>query len=272
MRSDRAPAARRYWVALVFVVLGTVAGVWHNRRIRSGKPDYISGVLRVVISGPARAFHGVSGWIGNQTEWIRRGRSLAVENRNLRNRVAELEGENNQLKEAQIDLDRLRADLSFAGTPKRKFIAADIIAMKPDPKFDTMVINRSSSDGVKSDSVVVTRDGVVGRVFDVEPGSAAVLMLTDQKSGVGARIQRSRAIAICEGDNSPTLSMFGLPNTADVRIGDAVVTSGLGGVYPGGLLLGTVSEVRHDAANGGMVVRVKPQVAFDRLEEVYVIP
>jgi rod shape-determining protein MreC len=190
----------------------------------------------------------------------------------LRDRVATLEGENNQLKEAQIDLDRLRADLGFAGTAKHRYIAADIIAMKPDPKFDTMVIGRSGGDGVKSSSVVVNRDGVVGRVFEVDPGSAAVLMLTDQKSGVGARIQRSRAIGICEGDNSPTLSMLGLPNTADVRVGDAVVTSGLGGVYPGGLLLGSVSEVLRDAANGGMVVRVKPQVAFDRLEEVYIIP
>jgi rod shape-determining protein MreC len=194
-----------------------------------------------------------------------------VENRELRDRVAALEGENNQLKEAQIDLDRIRADLSFVATAKRRLIPADIIAMKPDPKFDTMVIG-CSGDGVKSNSVVVTRDGVVGRVFEVEPGSAGVLMLTDQKSGVGARVQRSRAIAICEGDNSSTLSMLGLPNTADVRVGDAVVTSGLGGIYPGGLLLGAVSDVRRDAANGGMVVRVKPQVAFDRLEEVYVIP
>ncbi len=272
MRSDRAPAARRYWAALVFLILGTVAGVWHNRQINSGKPDYIAGSLGAVIAVPARAFRGVSGWIGNQSEWIRRGRSLAVENRTLRDRVAELEGENNQLKEAQIDLERIRADLGFAGTAKRRFIAADVISMKPDPKFDTMWINRSSGEGVKSTSIIVTRDGVVGRVYELEPGSARVLMITDQKSGVGARVQRSRATAICEGDNSPTLSMLGLPNTADVRVGDAVVTSGLGGVYPGGLLLGSVCEVRRDAANGGMVVRVKPQVAFDLLEEVYVIP
>jgi rod shape-determining protein MreC len=272
MRTDRAPGARRLWVALIFLVLGTVAGVWHNRRVDSGKPDYIAGSVRFIVSVPARAFRGVSGWIGNQTEWIGRGRRLAAENRDLRDRVAVLEGENNQLKEAQIDLDRLRSDLGFAGAPQRKYIAADIMDMKPDPKFDTMVIGRSASDGIKPDSVVVTRDGVVGRVSEVDPGSSVVLMLTDQKSGVGARIQRSRAFAVCEGDNSSTLSMLGLPNTADVRVGDVVVTSGLGGVFPGGLLLGTVSEVRHDAANGGMIVRVKPQVAFDKLEQVYVIP
>jgi len=272
MRSDRAPSARRYWVALIFLVLGTVAGVWHNRCVRSGRPDYVAGSLRIVVSGPARAIHSVSGWCSRQTEWIRRGRSLAEENRKLRERVAELEGANNQLKESQAELDRIRADLGFAKSAGNRLIAADIISMKSDPKFDTMVISRGSGDGVKTTSVVVTRDGVVGRVFEVEPGSAAVLMLTDQKSGVGARVQRSRAIAICEGDNLSTLSMLGLPNTADVRVGDSVVTSGLGGVYPGGLLIGAVSEVRRDAANGGMVVRIKPQVAFDKLEEVYVIP
>lgn len=274
MRSDRAPTARRVWVALTFIILGTLVGVWHNRRVSSGKPDYVAGMARGIVAVPVRAFRGISGWLGNQTGWITRGRSLAEENRKLRDEVADLQGQNNQLKEAQINYDRLRTDLGFVKQGNRILLAADIITMKPDAKFDTMVISRGSTDGVKSNSIVVTRDGVVGRVFEVGPWSASVLMLTDQKSGVGARVQRpeSRATALCEGDNSSTLSMMGLPDSADIRMGDAVVTSGLGGVYPAGLLIGSVSEIKPDTANGGKIVRIKPQVAFNRLEQVYVIP
>jgi rod shape-determining protein MreC len=153
-------------------------------------------------------------------------------------------------------------------------IAADVIALRPDPKFDTMIISRGSGDGLKNTSVVVTRSGLVGRVFEVEPGTAAVLMLTDQKSGVGARIQRpeSRAVGLCEGDNSHTLSMIDLNQGADVKVGDAVVTSGLGGIFPAGILIGSVCEVSQDPASGGRTIRVQPHVGFDSLEQVYVIP
>lgn len=184
-----------------------------------------------------------------------------------------MEQENAALREAAIKYESLRADLGFVRAQKTSLLAADVIARRPDPKFDTLVIARGGADGVRPNSVVVTREGVVGRVFEVTPGTASVLMLTDQNSGVGARVQRakSRATGICKGDNSKALSLVYLPNDADIKLGDRIVTSGLGGVFPPGLPIGTVVDVRAEEGNFLKSARLRPFVDFDRLEQVYVL-
>ena len=273
MRSERSSASIKYRVVIILAVSGIVLGVWHNRRIRAGQSDPILGLVRQVTVLPVRVFRSGSSWFGKRTEWIWKRRTLATENQRLRAENAELRGRLNALTEAQINYDRLRNDIGFVKQTRPRLLPADVISFRSDPKFDTMVINRGTSDGIKPNSVVVTRDGVVGRVFEAESGTATVLLITDQRSGLGVRIQRpeSRATAVCEGDNSTTLTMLGLPDNGDVRIGDIVVTSGLGGVYPPGITVGTVTDLRPDTANGGRIIRIKPQVAFDRLEQVYVI-
>lgn len=273
MRSEKTPSARRYWAALIFLLVGTLAGAWHNRQVDHGKSDVVVGAVRGVVAPPASALGKVSRWCGEQTGWLFRGRALAEENRRLRERVTTLEGENTALREAQINYDRLRDDLGFVHSQARKLLAADVIARRPDPKFDTLVISRGSRDGVQPYSVVVTRAGLVGRVFEVTPGTASVLMLTDQNSGVGARVQRasSRAVGICKGDNSAQLSLGDLANDADIKVGDVVVTSGLGGIYPAGLLIGTVKEVKAEEGTLGKAAHLRPAVDFSRLEQVYVL-
>jgi rod shape-determining protein MreC len=273
MRTEKAPRTRRYWAALILLLLGTLAGAWHNHQVDRGKTDIVVGAVRGVVAPPATALGRASRWFRDQTSWIFQGHALAAENRSLRARVAELEGENASLREAQIDYDRLRGDLGFVHTAKTALLSADVIARRPDPKFDTLVITRGSADGVQPKSVVVTRDGVVGRVFEVTRDTASVLMLTDQNSGVGARVQRpaSRATGICKGDNSAALSLVYLPTDADIKAGDVIVTSGLGGIYPAGLVIGTVVDVRAEEGNILKSARLRPKVDFDRLEQVYVL-
>jgi rod shape-determining protein MreC len=274
MQSEHTPHARRYWAALIFLLLGTLAGVWHNRRNDQGQSDFVVGAVRGTIAPPANLLGRVSHWFGDQMGWMLHGYGLAAENRYLKARVDALEQENASLREARVDYERLRADLGFVPHAGTLLLAADVIARRADPKFDTIVISRGSRDGLHPNSVVVTRNGLVGHVFEVTPGTASVLLLTDQHSGVGARVQRgdSRATGICEGDYSPLLSMIALPNDANIKIGDGIVTSGLGGVYPPGLVVGTITEIKADEGNVGKTVLVHPGVDFDRLEEVYVVP
>ncbi len=272
MRTEKTPRTRRYWAALSFLLVGSLAGAWHNHQVDRGRSDIVAGAVRGVIAPPATALGRVSHWFRDQTSWIFQGHALADENRRLKARVAELESENAALREAQTKYDQLRADLGFVQAARNSLLASDVIARRPDPKFDTLVISRGSLDGVRPNSVVVTREGVVGRVFEVTPTTASVLMLTDQNSGVGARVQRpnSRATGICKGDNSPQLSLVYLPNDADVRVGDVIVTSGLGGVFPPGLVIGTVMQVKAEEGNILKSARLRPNVDFDRLEQVYV--
>lgn len=274
MRSETTPHARRYWAALSFLLLGVVLGVWHNRATVGGRQDPAVGFVRGVLATPVGWVNGISRWCGRQTGWLFHGRAAEAENRQLKERVAQLEGENAALKEAQVNLDRLRDDLGFARSNKPRLLAADITARKTDPKFDTLIINRGSRDGVRINSMVRTRNGLVGRVFEVTPGTASVLMLTDQKCGVGARVQRaaSRAVGVCEGNNSSRLEMKYLPGDADIKPGDLIVTSGMGGLFPAGQGIGTVESVKADENNVGKTAVIRPFVEFDRLEEVYVQP
>lgn len=273
MRTERMPPARRYWAALLFLMLGTLAGVWHNRKTDRGQPDMVVGAVRGAVAPPANALHQFNRWFGEQTGWIGRGRALAEENTRLRQRVAELETENTRLQEADIKLEQLKDDLSFVRGAKNPPLPAHIIAYRPDPKFDTLLINRGERDGIHVHNVIVTRSGIVGQVSEVTQTTATVLMLTDQNSGVGARVQRakSRALGICKGDNSKFVTLTNLPPDADINPGDRIVTSGIGGVFPSGLLVGTVEKVTRDAENVNKTAQVRPAMDFDRIEEVYVL-
>src|SRR4051812_48511046 len=114
MRSEeRSPRARRYWAVLVFVLLGTAIGIWHNNRSDRGKPDYVEGAVRGVVAPPANALGKITHWFGAQTDWFSNSHHLADENRKLKERIAELEGENAALHETQINYNRLRDDLGF---------------------------------------------------------------------------------------------------------------------------------------------------------------
>ena len=273
MRSEGTPKARRYGVAVILVLLGAATGAWHNRAVDRNTPDAVAGTVRGIVAPPANLLGRISRWFSDQTGWIFHGHAIAMDNQKLRARVAELEGQNTRLLEAQIRYEHLRDDLKFAKTTPLNLLAADVWARRPDPKFDTLLIGRGSADGVKINSPVVTRSGLVGRVIEVEATTASVLMLTDQNSSVGARVQRvgSRATGVCKGDNSGLLSMVYLPSDANIKPGDVIVTSGLGGVFPAGLFVGIVKEARIDAASSQKIGRIASKVDFDRLEEVYVL-
>jgi rod shape-determining protein MreC len=273
MHPDHPPRTKRYIILLILTLCGTMAGAIHNRAVDHGKQDPVTVVVRGVVTPPASAFSRITGWFSAQTGWLFHGRSLAGENRRLRDRVAFLEGQNAQLREAGIKYDQLRDDLGFVRKQATPSLAADVLARRPDPKFDMLLISAGSRDGVRQNAIVVTRAGLVGRVTEVTPNTASVLMLTDQTSGAGAVVQRaeSRAKGVCKGDNSGMLHLNYLTANADIKPGDVIMTSGLGGVFPAGQVIGSVLSVQTDEGNLNKTALVRPAVDFDRLEQVYVL-
>jgi rod shape-determining protein MreC len=289
MRAERTSHARRYWAALLLLLAGSLAGTWHNRTAGSGRQDIISGTARTVVAPPAHALGGVSRWGSGQLGWLLNGRAVAAENRRLKARVEDLEGQNAQLLEAERRYEQLRDDLKFVRSLKQEPLAADVLARRPNPDFDTILISRGSRDGVHVNSVVRTRLGLVGKVSEVTPTTATVILLTDPNGGVGARVQRATSrsgIGVCKGDGNPLIPLIDLPNDADIKPGDIIVTSGFSTVlpsatkgapgilqtYPKGLPIGTVVEVKNEEGSVGKIARLRPSVDFDRLEEVYVLP
>ena len=273
MRAERTNT-RKYGAAAVFLIAGTLLGVWHNRRVDHGQQDIVSGAVRTTVAPPASAVNGVSRWLGDKTGWIFQGKTRAEEAAQLKARIAELEEENARLKESDIKYKQLKDDLGFVRAGTTPKIPASILSQRPDAKYDTIIIGRGSRDGVHPHSVVVTRQGVIGQVTEVTPTTATVVLLTEQSGGIGARVQRpeSRTLGICKGDNAGVLWMINLPNDANIKVGDTVIASGLGEVYPEGLVIGTVAEIKPDDENVNKKARIVPKVNLNRLEEVYVLP
>jgi rod shape-determining protein MreC len=218
----------------------------------------------------------VSGWVGRQVGWLLHGRSTEEEHRRLRAENEFLKGEVARLREAEATAMRLQQQIGFAENKRPRKIAARVISFKPSAYIDSLVIDRGSRDGVHAGMVVATQAGLVGQVLESAPGSSTVLLLTDERSSAGCMIQRadSRAVGVCRGDRSDALSLLYLGPEASVRVGDLVITSGLGGaqaIYPKGVVIGSVSQVSGDATGAGLRVKVRPAVDAARSEEVFVL-
>jgi rod shape-determining protein MreC len=259
---------------IVCVVLGMTWGTLHNLWAARGQTDVLTAAVRTLTVPFVQGVTVTNRWIGRQVGWLLQGRTLARENERLRTELATLREENNRLREAEITAQRLRAQLGFKAQPPFNKIPADVIAFRPNPPFQTLLINVGSRDGIGRNHIVVAPEGLVGHVYDVAPTNAVVLLLTDSNSAVGAMVQRadSRAMGVCKGDGSAFLSFAFLGREADVRVGDRVISSGMGGakgIFPKGLLIGTVTAVANNGSEKR--VQVKPSVTFDHLEEVYVL-
>lgn len=197
---------------------------------------------------------------------------LRRENAELHERLGRVETELARKLETESENRRLSQLLSLAQTVQPKGVAAHVIARSPNNWQQRLVIDRGSADGIGVDSVVLIPRGVVGRILKVSPHSAVVRLLTDPGQTVGIVNQRSRTPAVVLGEGNTQLTLQYLPQQADFRIGDAVITSGLGGVYPKGLSVGRVTRVDQSPNAITPKVTVVLNTDLDRVEEVVVLP
>jgi rod shape-determining protein MreC len=162
------------------------------------------------------------------------------------------------------DLLQLRQNL------KLDTISAVVIGSSASPDFRGMTIDKGSGYGVAENMAVIASTGVVGRIVTPAPNAAKVQLVIDQNAAAGALVERSRAQGIVVGRGTDTVRMDFVPATADVILGDAIVTSGVDGIYPQGFVIGKVVQVNN--GNGiYKAITVRPSVDFNRLEEVLVI-
>lgn len=189
----------------------------------------------------------------------------------LRARVAALEGQLARLSEIERENQRLGALLGFREQVPAAAYGARIIARDPGPSSTTLTIDRGARDGVTRGMAVVAPEGVVGRVAEVSHTASRVALVTDHNSGIDAIVDRSRARGVVQGSSDGGCSMNYLNRDADVKVGDRVLTSGLDGVFPKGMVIGEVVEIGHRHRGLLQSARLSPSAALDRLEEVLLI-
>ncbi|MCL5283235.1 MAG: rod shape-determining protein MreC [Armatimonadetes bacterium] len=263
----------RYLGFIICIILGVALGIWHNLLLKHHRADPVESVVRLVTRPTLKAGHAVTQWLDRQVGWLFSGKTMAAENQRLRTQVAALKAQVAALQEADVENQQLRSALNFVNRFQPHPLGADVIAVRPNPLFNTLVVDAGSAEGVKTEQAVVVPQGLVGQVYAVSRNSADVLMLTDTSSAVGVMVQRagSRAIGIGYGTGAPQLQIKNLPPKTDIKVGDTIVSSGLGGVYPKGLIVGQVTSIVQ--SRGGFSERafVQPAVDFNRLEQVYIL-
>lgn len=196
---------------------------------------------------------------------------VRAENERLRELVRALEGDHHRLEELKLENARLRELLALRKRISGEAITGRVIGRDTSEWFQVFTIDRGASDDVQAGQAVVCADGVVGRVIQSSPNASRVLLVSDHNSGVAALVQRSRARGILEGTLEGNALLKYVRRSDDVRVGDVVITSGLDGIFPKGLLLGRVSTVREEDHGLYQLAEVEPAVDFSKLEEVLVI-
>lgn len=266
------PGPRRWLRTLVLLLV--VGGSFAVLNANAKAPRDLSAFDRLVLnlSAPIQAAMS-SGWHRATGVWDHYLALVSVreENTLLENKVILLEYRLQVLRELELENQRLRRLLDFTRQQDRPFRTARVVGYDPTSHYRTLRIDRGMSGGVAPGMAVATDQGVVGKVLRAWTNYADVLLVTDARSGVDCLIQRTRARGTVEGGGSDNLRMKYLLRLDEVQEGDLVITSGFDGVYPAGLLVGTVSGVRKQSSGVFQEVQILPVVDLSRVEEILVL-
>lgn len=261
--------ARKFIIPILIflLVLSLISANLHSRENMS----FFESLVVTIVSPVQKVVRGVIGGVGGVWRGYFHLVGLERENEALKRELQELKLQMNKYREADLANKRLRALLNFKTSIPTPLLPAEVVAFDPSGWFQTILIDKGENDGVIRDMAVVSADGLVGRVIGVSGRHAKVLLILDGNSAVDALIQRSRARGILVGLGRNRCLLNYVQRNEDVQVGDPVISSGMGGVFPKGILLGKVQEVVRGNSGLFQTVEVEPAVDFSGLEEVMVV-
>jgi len=235
----------------------------------------IEGAWRDILAPVQKVCVGVTRWAGNTL-----ARPLALinasrQNEQLTREVAGLKARLQELEEYRLENERLKKLLDLRDKPPGNFqvTAATVVGRDPGNWFKTITVNKGSRQGVRANMPVLAPEGLVGRVVEVSDNTAQVMLITDPRSAVSSLIQENRSPGIVEGTADPAgrLRMIHIPYDVFVRKGQTVITSGLGSLFPKGIVVGQILEAKKDPTGLFYNATIQSLVDFNRLEEVLIV-
>ncbi len=272
MRSKNATFGKKYRLFLLALVLLFTSFLMISSS--TGQPFSIPlfpGLFMEILSPFQRVYHGgvrtIRDLARNYIFLVR----LREENEKLRKLVVELERRNVEMAEMAIANERLRRFLDFKENIPKPTLPAELIGEDASTWFRTITINKGSIDGVHRGMVVVAAAGLVGHVINTSRDVSRVLLITDYNSSVDAICQDNRARGIVQGKGGDLCDLNYVSRRENLAPGNRVITSGLGGRFPKGLIVGTVTRVEKKSYGVFQKVEVTPAVDFRKLEGVFVI-
>lgn len=257
-------------VALVIFAAAVLAllsiGPQATRKIQASFFQAISPFLKTG-SGLDRQITSVRAGLKSLDDLEKDNASLRVENRSLK-------ATNEALRDVEHEVNRLRHALAYRERSLFRLVPAEIVSRDSSTWWRTVTINRGQEDGLAPEMPVLTDEGLVGRTTTVAPNISVVLLISDENCRVAASVEGSREQGIVTGERvaggvAPLLDLDYLSKQADLKPGQKVYTSGVGGVFPSGLFVGTVKKFNVRALDGQ--AQIAPAVDLARLEDVFVV-
>ncbi len=263
---------RKYTIPTILLLLLFSALVLISLRARERKEVIFFDGLFIEVCSP---FQKASTFVIKKIQGVWEGYLFLVhlrrENEELKKRMADLQRENAQMREMVLAHERLRRLLQFQETLSSSSIAAEVVGRDPSSWYKSLTINKGEKDGVRKGMAVICPEGVIGQVIKTAPSYSVVLLITDYNSAIDAIVQRTRAKAIVEGKGENRCQLKYLLRSEDVVEGDRLITSGLTGTFPKGLMIGEIKKVDKKGRGIFQEAELVTSVDFTRLEEVLVI-
>ena len=264
----------KYVLSLIFATALIFIGIAISAN--RDRATFVDNTVGNVMSPVQKVFFNIGSKIEDFVQFVAEIRTLSQENEKLRQEIEILREENRKLEPLKEENQRLREMIGLKDQFEQfNVVGAQIIAKGPGNWFSTFTIDKGTNDGLNKNDVAITNQGVVGHIFEIGTNWAKVVSIIDANGAVSGLVMRTRDIAMVKGDvvlqNEGLCKMVQIPNDADVIVNDKIETSGLGGIYPKGLLIGTIIDIKQEAHEISKYAVVKPSVDFKRLEEVLII-
>jgi rod shape-determining protein MreC len=264
---------RRLRLPLIFtaLLLGTFALMLGDRRAAGEERHWALRALLEIAAPVQRAITRPVHMVRDTWNHYLALVDLEAENETLRDRIARLEEENLQYREALVTSGQLRRIAEMRRGFEVPLLPAEVVGQDASPWSRSLLLDRGRTTEVRSGMPVLVDQGLVGLVSATSLHAARAMMILDRRSAVDAMIQRSRARGLVRGLGTGELEFEFMFRGDDVEEGDEVISSGVGGVYPKGVRIGHVTSVSADRDELLHTARVKPTVDFGRLEQVFVV-
>jgi len=264
----------RNLVILVGVLFLQVLGLAMQVKRSGGNDVEDTRLIRIWGVGAITPFERVLVWAQNSTGSVWHNyfylRGVRAENRQLKEQIEQMRIEQVRLSEDAAQARRLQTLLAFKEQFISRTVAAQVIGSSGSDLSRIIYIDKGENVGIKRDMAVMTSDGIVGKVLLVFPSVSQVLLISDQSSGVGAILEKTRLQGVLRGTANGEVVLERVMSDEQVPVGETVLTSGGDQIFPKGLPVGTVSKV----GNGKdlfLNIKIKPAANLSKLEEVLVL-
>ncbi|MDF2523084.1 MAG: mreC [Clostridiales bacterium] len=269
----------RIFKSKLFVLILITLSVLVFMGITGGQNKNLNGIGNIVsvpLTPVQNLISLIDGKIGGVLSYFRDMKAIQLENEDLKAEIDKLKNDNLELEEYKSKINDLKEALNLKDQLKEYDpIGTNIISKDPGNWFNVFRVDRGSKDGVVYNSPIITSKGLVGRITQTDALSSKAESIIDLNSVISGRLVRTRDLVRVLGDMSlkdqGLCRMDYIPIDVDIMVGDAIETSGIGGIYPKGIIIGKVKEVRKSSNELNKYAVIEPAVDFRRLEEVIIL-